>query len=134
LLIAVRLSAVVLTVLGSIGFGIAILGVYGMVAHSVNLRRREFGIHRALGATEWQIQRNVLRRALRMMAWGVAPGLILAFLGAGFLRFAVYGIQPHDPVTFVVVPLGLALTGLLACYWPARRAARVDPATTLKEL
>ncbi|HEX5071063.1 MAG TPA: ADOP family duplicated permease [Vicinamibacterales bacterium] len=133
-LIAVRLSAITLTVLGSIGFAIAILGVYGMVAHSVNLRRREFGIHRALGATEWQIQRNVLRGALRMMVWGVVPGLFLAFLGAGYLRFAVYGIQPRDPLTFALVPAGLAITGLLACYWPARRAARVDPATTLKEL
>ena len=69
-----------------------------------------------------------------MLLWGVLPGLVAAAIGAGFLRALLYGIDAHDPVTFAAVPALLVVVGLAACYFPARRAARVDPNVALRQL
>ena len=69
-----------------------------------------------------------------MLAYGVVPGMVMAFIGAGYLRHLLYGIEPHDPTTFVAVPVALVLVGLSAAYVPARRAARVDPNIALRDL
>jgi putative ABC transport system permease protein len=130
----IRVTAVILGALSALGFGIAILGLYGVMAYIVSQRTREFGIRKALGASARQLYAVVLSQGLRMLIFGVVPGLAVAFIGAGYLRHLLYGIEPHDPATFVAVPLVLVLVGLAAAYVPARRAARVDPNIALREL
>jgi predicted permease len=134
LLAPIRVTAIVLGALGALGFGIAILGLYGVMAYVVSQRTREFGIRKALGANAPQLYSVVLGQGVRMLAFGVMPGLVVAFIGAGYLRHLLYGIEPHDPTTFVAVPLALVLVGLAAAYVPARRAARVDPNIALRDL
>lgn len=130
----IRITAIVVGSLAVLGFGIAMLGVYGVMTYTVSHRTREFGVHKALGATEAQIQTMVLGQGLRMLLFGVLPGLLAAFIGAGFLRNLLFRVQPYDPVIFVGVPTGLVLAGLLACYFPARRAGRVEPSVALRDL
>ncbi len=134
LLTPIRVAAIILGALGLLGLGIAALGVYGVMAYFVSQRSREFGLHKALGATARDIHRIVLRQGSRMLLWGVLPGLVAAAIGAGFLRALLYGIDAHDPVTFTVVPALLVVVGLAACYFPARRAARVDANVALRQL
>jgi predicted permease len=134
LLLPIRITAVVLGSLSVIGFAIALLGLYGVMSYVVAQRTREFGVHKALGASERQIHGMVVRQGVRMLAFGVVPGLVLAFIGAGFLQYIVYGIQARDPLTFALVPTLLVAVGLIACYVPARRAGRVDPSVALRDL
>ena len=124
----------VLGSLGALGLGIAVLGLYGVMAYVVSQRTREFGIRKALGASGPQLYSLVLRQGLRMLIFGVVPGVIVAFIGAAFLRHVLYGIEPHDPLTFVGVPLALVLVGVAASYLPARRAAGVEPNVALRDL
>jgi ABC-type antimicrobial peptide transport system permease subunit len=130
----IRLAALVLGTLGAIALGIAVLGIYGVVAYISTQRTREFGIRKALGASNASLYSTVLRQAMRMLLPGLAVGVVLAFAGAGFLRVLLYGIDTHDPVTFIGVTLALFLTGVAACIIPARRASRVDPNVALREL
>jgi putative ABC transport system permease protein len=134
MLTPIRVTAIVLGALGALGFGIAVLGLYGVMAYVVSQRTREFGIRKALGASAPQLYSVVLGQGFRMLVFGVVPGLVMAFIGAGYLRHLLYGIEPHDPTTFVAVPVALVLVGLAAAYVPARRAAHVDPNTALRDL
>lgn len=134
ILTPIRITAIVLGALGALGFAIAVLGLYGVMTYVVSQRTREFGIRKALGASAPQLYSVVLRQGFWMLVFGVVPGLVVAFIGAGYLRHLLYGIEPHDPATFVAVPLALALVGLAASYVPARRAARVDPNIALRDL
>jgi predicted permease len=130
----VRLAALVLGSLGAIALGIAVLGLYGVVAYLSTQRMREFGIRKALGATSASLYSTVVRQAMRMLLPGLAAGVVLAFAGAAFLRALLYGVDGHDPITFAGVTLALLAAGLLACTVPARRASRVDPNAALREL
>jgi ABC-type antimicrobial peptide transport system permease subunit len=134
LLAPIRAAAWILGGLGSLGLGIALLGVYGMVAYSSSQRMREFGIRKALGATTAGIYIVVLRSSLRMLIVGTVPGMVVAFVAAGFLRNLVYGIDSRDPLTFIAVPAVLILAGVGAAALAARRAARVDPRDALRSL
>ncbi len=98
----------------------------------MSLRRSEFGIRLALGADGGAIRRLVLRQGAVMTVAGLGSGLCAALLGSRFLESILYGVEPTDPPTYLLVAAVLALTTLLACYLPARRAARVDPAEVLR--
>ena len=134
ILAPIRITALVLGSLGALGFGIAILGIHGVMAFVVSQRTREFGIRRALGATSLQVHRVVLTQGLRMLLCGVAPGFVAAVIGAGFLRHLLYGIDARDPATFILVPLSLIVAGLAASVTSARRAARIYPNVALRNL
>lgn len=134
LTLPIRLAAAALAGVGGVGLVIALLGLYAITARAVKTRTREIGVRMALGADAGAIQAMVLRHSMMMVAGGLVPGLLLAFIANGVLRSALYGIGPLDPLTFAGVPACLIAAGLLATLRPARRASRVDPKVALREL
>ena len=127
-----RLAGALFGVFGLTGLLLAAVGLYGVMSYAVGRRTREIGIHLALGAQPGDVRRLVVRQgmllALIAIALGMAAALAVTKFAAGFL----YGVRPHDLVTFTGVPLFLAAVALLACWIPSRRAARVDPLTALR--
>ena len=111
---------------------LASLGLYGVTSFAVSQRTQEVGVRMALGARATQVVGMVLGRGLRIIGPSVLIGTSVAFAAARLLSTQLYGVSPADPVTFVGVPLLLVAVALLACYLPARRAARVDPVIALR--
>jgi predicted permease len=111
---------------------LAAVGLYGVVSGLVAERTREFGIRAALGATRADIVRGVLRRGLLLTGIGLAIGVAGASAGSGLLESLLYGITRADPATYLGVVALLGGVALVACWIPARRAASVDPAVTLR--
>jgi predicted permease len=111
---------------------LALIGLYGVIAYSVSRRTREIGVRIALGAEPRVVRRMILREAAWLSGVGIAAGLLLAALAAGFLRKLLFGVSPWDPATMAVIAGLLAITSLLASFIPARRAAAVDPVDALR--
>ncbi len=111
---------------------LAMVGVFGILAYSVQLRVRDFGVRRALGASTTAVLRLAIGSAVSVIAAGTLIGLILAAMLSRLLVSMLYGVQPLDLVTFVSAPLVLALTAVLAMIGPAWRATRVDPVVVLR--
>jgi putative ABC transport system permease protein len=111
---------------------LAAVGVYGVMAYTVSQRTREVGIRLAVGATPAQVIRLVLGQGVRVTAGATVIGLAGSLAAARLIRGQLFGVGPADPATFVVVPVVLAAVALLACWLPARRAARVDPVIALR--
>jgi len=128
-----RLLAELVGLFAAQGLLLAAVGVFGVLAYAVAQRRRELGIRAALGAAPGAIAREIAGDGLRLAAWGAGTGLVLALAGGRLLRGVVYGIDPLDPVPLVGMTLLLASVALLACAGPARRAARLDPASVLRD-
>ncbi len=110
---------------------LALIGVYGVMSYVVAQRTREIGIRMALGAARGEVVRLVLGRGLRIVAAGTALGLVAAYAGARVIERQLFGVPAADPTTFVSVPVVLLVVAAVACWVPARRAARVDPAIAL---
>ena len=127
-----RLAATLFGVFGCIGLVLATVGLYGVMSYAVSRRTREIGIRMALGARRETVERLIVRQGMVLTAIAVLLGWPLAWvlskLASGFL----YGIRPHDVLTFSVVPVILAAVALFACWLPARRAASVDPMQALR--
>ncbi len=111
---------------------LAAIGIYGMLAHDVAQRTREIGVRGALGATRAQIYALILRQGLGKAVVGLLVGVGGAFWLTGFLRSLLFDIEPTDPGVFAAVSLLLFAVATLACWLPARRAARVDPVEALR--
>ena len=129
---AQRVATILLTILGIVGVVLACMGVYAVTAYAVSRRTQEFGLRAAIGATESDLVRLVLRQGVMLAVVGSALGLALALAVARKLSAFLYGVSPFDPVTFVAVPILLVLLTAAACLVPARRAARVDPQEALR--
>jgi putative ABC transport system permease protein len=127
-----RFSAWLLAGFAAIALILAGIGIYGILAYSVTARTREFGVRAALGADSGRIIALVLKSGARPVIGGLAIGVAGAFGLAGLLKSLLFGIGPHDPATFGVVPLLLAAIALVASFLPARRAARLDPMEALR--
>jgi predicted permease len=127
-----RFAANLLAVFAALAVLLAALGLYGLMSHSVAQRTSEIGIRMALGATRGGMLSLFVQEGLRLALAGVALGVAGAFVLARFLSSLLYGVQATDPLTFVVVSLILIAVALLACYIPARRAARIDPMVALR--
>jgi ABC-type antimicrobial peptide transport system permease subunit len=126
-------GAALLGGIGGLGLILATIGLYGVMVYSVSRRTREIGVRLALGASRRDIAFMVLASAAKLILIGSAVGLLFAFfLVKPLAMFLVPGLQPSDPVSFVAVAALLALTGLGAAWGPARRAAAVDPMTSLR--
>jgi predicted permease len=119
--------AAVLTAFGTSGLGLAALGVFGLMAYSVRQRRRELGVRLALGANPSEVTMLVVSRGMRYALVGSAIGLVLTLLLVGRLRTMLFGVQPTDVSTFLLVGLLLGASALLASWIPGRRAARIRP-------
>jgi ABC-type antimicrobial peptide transport system permease subunit len=131
-LFAQRLAAVLAAAFGGVGAVIALVGLYGVVAFHTSQRRREFGIRVALGAKRGRIRRQVLGDGLRQAAFGISGGLAIALLSAGSIRSLLPGVAVWDPIAFGGAALALAVAAFAAADLPARRAAAVDPMTSLR--
>jgi putative ABC transport system permease protein len=130
-----RFPLMLLATFAALALGLASVGIYGVISYSVALRKREIGIRLALGAEKRDVFGMVIWQGLQLVAAGLAIGavgaLILTRLLSSFSHL-LYGVAPSDPLTFTVVSLVLAAVAVLACYIPARRAARVDPMVVLR--
>jgi ABC-type antimicrobial peptide transport system permease subunit len=119
-------------VFGGVGLVLAAVGLYGVMSYSVSRRTREIGIRLALGAQTGSVQGLIVRQGMLLTAIAVVVGLATALAVAKFSSALLYGIRPHDVVTFTAVPLFLAGVALVACWIPSRRASKVDPMTALR--
>jgi len=126
------LNTRLVSIFATVALLIATIGVYGVVSYRVARRRRDFGIHMAMGASREDVVRMMLRQGLRLVAVGVGLGALGAFGLARFLRAVLYEVSPTDPATFAAVVLVFTTVATLACYLPARRAASVDPTVALR--
>ena len=127
-----RLNAVLIASFGVLAVLIAAVGIAGVLAFSVSSRTNEIGIRMSLGADRGDVQRMILGEGGTLLGLGLALGLAGAFLGAGAIRGLLFGVPPRDPVTFAAVAVLMAAIGIGACWIPAARAARIDPATTMR--
>jgi predicted permease len=128
-----RLITQLVTVIGLFGLLLSVGGLYGVIAYSVSRRTREIGIRIAVGADPSSVARLVLRQGMKLTVVGVAIGLTLSLLASKLLGSLLVGVSARDPFVYAAVPLLLADISLLACYVPARRAARVDPLVALRQ-
>ena len=127
-----RVRAGLVAAFAGLGLLIAATGLYGIVAYSVSRRTAELGVRVALGASGRDIVGLVLGESLSLAAWGIAVGAAAAWAASRLLGAMLFGIAPDDPPTYIASAAVLLLTTLAASYAPARRAARLDPATTLR--
>lgn len=127
-----RFNALLLTAFAVLAVALAAVGVYGVVALSMQQRTHELGVRVALGADGSQLLSLVVAQGMRPVAAGAVAGLALAVGLTRFLRSLLFEVQPTDPLTFVVVTAVLAAAGFAACYWPARAATRLDPVEVLR--
>jgi putative ABC transport system permease protein len=132
-LVRERLMAILSAFFGGLALLLAGLGLYGVTAYAVGRRRAEIGIRLALGAAPGSVVRLVLRRVAFLVLFGVAMGAIAGFWVARLTESLLFGLRPHDPLSFALAALVLAAAGLLAAWLPARRAARIDPAVVLRD-
>jgi len=130
---APRMGASLLAVFAGLSLILAVIGIYGVMAYSVNQRRRELGIRMALGASQGEVLRLVVQQGLRLTTMGVIVGLAVSFAASRLIATMLFDVSPTDVVTFVAVPLMLALAALMASYIPARRATRIDPMVALRD-
>ena len=127
-----RLLAFLFSIFAAIGVLLSGVGLYGVVAVRVGQRMREMGIRMALGASPRSVARDVVGQGLRFAIGGLLVGLPAAFVLTRYMDSVIFVITPRDPLTFVLLPLLLVAVTTLACYLPARRAARVDPVATMR--
>ena len=128
-----RVATIALSILGALGAMLAVTGIFGLAAYSVSRRLRELGIRIALGAQRKGVLQAALGRAIKLLAFGSAVGLLLGILASQVLALVVYQATPRDPLVLIGVVLAMALLGLVAAWIPARRALSVNPLILLRE-
>lgn len=127
-----RMGAALLGLFGFLALILASVGIYGVLAYSVAQRTPEIGIRMAMGAQPSQVLRLVLRQGMSLAALGAALGLLVALPGARVASGLLYGVSATDPLTYAAITFLLMSVALLACYFPARRATRIDPLVALR--
>jgi predicted permease len=127
-----RFNMWLMTVFGAAALALAAIGIYGLIAYSVQQRNQEIGIRLALGATPGQVKQMVVVQGLRLVVVGLVVGLAAAAAFGKVLATLLYGVTPWDPATLIGAPLVLGAIALVATWLPARRASRVDPIEALR--
>jgi putative ABC transport system permease protein len=127
-----RLNAALISSFSILAVIIAAVGIAGVLAFSVTARTSEIGIRMSLGADGGRVQRMILKEGGVLLAIGLVLGVIGAFFAGGVIRGFLFGVAPHDATTFIGVALAMAAIGIAACWIPALRAARIDPAIAVR--
>ena len=109
-----------------------VIGVYSVIAYTVSRQTHEIGIRMALGAGTADVLGMVLRLGARLVLLGIAAGVLTSFAVTRLIANQIWSVSPHDPLTLGAVVVVVAIAGLAACYFPARRAMRVDPMVALR--
>jgi len=127
-----RLTATLLSLLGLLAFAITVAGLNGVIAYSTTEQTQEIGIRAALGARRTVLLHLVMRQGMALVLLGLALGWAGALGGGKLLASRLFGVEPSDPVTFLLASLALLVCGGAACFFPARRAAFTDPMVALR--
>ena len=127
-----QFQLVTLASFAAIGLLLVVVGIFSVIAYTVSLQTREIGIRMALGAQQAHILNHVLLDGFRVVAAGIAVGLLSSYALTRLLASQISDVSPTDPVTFAVVTGLVLIVGLAGCWLPARRAARVDPLVALR--
>jgi ABC-type antimicrobial peptide transport system permease subunit len=127
-----RFSLVIFGIFAAVALVLAAAGIYGVMAYAVTQRTQEIGVRLALGAQTGDVLWLVIRQGMRLALLGVTLGLLGAWALLRVIKDMLFGISSSDPLTFGAIALLLSLVALLACWLPARRAARVDPLVALR--
>jgi len=127
-----RLSMMLLGVFAALALVLACVGIYGVISYLVGQRTHEIGVRMALGAQQNDVLRLIIGHGARMALVGVAIGIVAAMGLTRLMANQLFGVSPHDPITFAGVAALLIIVAVAACYIPARRAMRVDPIIALR--
>jgi predicted permease len=127
-----RLMATLSGFFGALAALLASIGLYGVLSYAVAQRTQEIGVRLALGADRGRIMKMIMREAALLLVIGLAAGILLALAAAKTAGALLYGLQPHDPLTYLLAVTLLAAVAAAASYLPARRASRVDPMVALR--
>ncbi|MGH7528089.1 MAG: ABC transporter permease [Gemmatimonadales bacterium] len=127
-----RFNLILMAALGGIALALAAVGIFGVISYAVSQRTREFGIRMALGESPRHTRLSVVLRGMRLVALSLGLGLLASYGLSRLLGGLLYGVSPGDPLTLAAISVVLGVVALLACYLPARRATRVDPAIALR--
>jgi putative ABC transport system permease protein len=127
-----RLSLLLVEGFAAVALGLALLGIYGVMSYAVSQRVPEIGVRMALGAAPAEIHRMVIGDGLRLAVPGLVAGTALALAVTRLARNMLFEVSPGDPLAFATVAIGVLGVALIACYVPARRAARVDPLSAIR--
>ncbi len=127
-----RLNMALLAFFAAVAAVLAAIGIYGVMSYAVTQRSHEIGIRMALGAEPRNVLGMMVSEGMKLALLGVAIGTVSAMVVSKYLESQLYGIKAHDPLTFAIVAVGLGVAALAACYFPARRATKVDPLSALR--
>jgi putative ABC transport system permease protein len=127
-----RLSMLLLILFAGVATVLAAVGIYGVMAYAVTQRSHEIGIRMALGAEPADVLRMVVNDGMKLAGIGLVIGIAASYAAVHYLASQLVGVKTKDPITVISVSVGLALIAISACYFPARRATRVDPLEALR--
>jgi ABC-type antimicrobial peptide transport system permease subunit len=127
-----RFNMLLMTIFGGSALLLAAIGIYGLMAYSVQQRTQEIGIRMALGAGSGAVRKLVVFQGMRLALVGVLVGIGSAQLLTRFIASLLFGVPARDPVIFIAIPILLGLVAFIAAWLPARRASRVDPIVALR--
>jgi putative ABC transport system permease protein len=127
-----RFQTILLGAFSGAALALAAVGIFGVMAYTVSQSTREIGIRMALGAQQSDVLKLVINHGMVLTAIGIVIGLVAAYFLTYLMGSLLYGVSTRDPVTFVLIPLLLAIVSLVASYLPARRASKVDPLIAIR--